>query len=85
MYAVQPSVLPYYLIFWPGCLPSTFDLEKHIAKGHLNKVGNRVQGMLQALMDLETEANNDKVTSAQAHALRLHGLATRRPADDRLE
>ena len=26
---MSPSLFPYYLIFWPGALPSTFDLPKH--------------------------------------------------------
>ena len=29
VYAMSPSLFPYYLIFWPGALPSTFDLPKH--------------------------------------------------------
>ena len=28
IYAMSPSLLPYYIIFWPGALPSTFDLPK---------------------------------------------------------
>ena len=46
---MSPSLLPYYLIFWPGALPSTFDLPKHQEAKYLASVSARVDGLLQGL------------------------------------
>ena len=52
VYAMSPSLLPYYLIFWPGALPSTFDLPKHQEAKYLSHVAARVDGLLQGLSPL---------------------------------
>jgi len=60
VYAIAPSVFPYYLIFWPGCLPSTFDLEKHKTNKQLEAIDNRVRGVLMSLIELEKSCINIK-------------------------
>ena len=44
IYAMSPSLLPYYIIFWPGALPSTFDLPKQ-QEAKYQGIGFRVQGL----------------------------------------
>ena len=53
VYAMSPSLLPYYLIFWPGALPSTFDLPKHQEAKYLSHVAARVDGLLQGLSPVQ--------------------------------
>ena len=76
VYAMSPSLLPYYLIFWPGALPSTFDLPKQQEVKYLEAVACRVEGVLTALMGLDKEAIDPKnlVAAAHASALKSHAI-----------
>ena len=69
VYAMSPSLLPYYLIFWPGALPSTFDLPKHQESKYVEAVACRVDGLLTGLMGLDKETLDEKNPAGAAQAL----------------
>ena len=69
IYAVSPSILPYYLIFWPGALPSTFDLPKHRDRKYEELAAARIAGLLTGIVDLEKECENDKNPESAKQAL----------------
>ncbi len=60
VYALSPSLLPYYIIFYQKALPSTFELENDHKKRMRDIKHSRIQGVLTALMDLEKACVNDK-------------------------
>ena len=73
IYAVVPSMLPYYLIFFPGALPSTFDLPKDKAHKLISLTNQRISGVLHALMELEKSCMNNKnpTEAVQANAAKV--------------
>lgn len=71
---MSPSLLPYYLIFWPGALPSTFDLPKHQESKYRAAVAARIEGLLTGLLELEKEGINEKAPALAEEAHRLKDL-----------
>jgi len=66
VYALSPSLLPYYIIFYNKALPSTFSLPGDIEKRMRDVKHQRIAGILQALMDVEKSTINDKDPNAAA-------------------
>jgi hypothetical protein len=76
IYAVVPSMLPYYLIFFPGALPSTFDLPKDKAHKLISLTNQRISGVLHALIELEKSCMNDKNPTEAQQAQEAKAIAS---------